>query len=340
MASRSAIPGSCAEWSTISAGPPPSEGDPFPREGQVVAQDSLAVPGGGESGLDRCREVVQHAVAVREQVPVRPPQLERAGARLLVRHAQGAVAHRPHVHVAGIEEVVHVPVEVREAAFVEPPRDRLPEHVHERDLPLAVPRIGGRRRGREEVGRVPAHLVEIHHDLGPEFEEDVHLAARLGLTLDEEVPVQVEQVVVPPAARPRLVVLGGDPDFVGPPGLGNPVLVHEAVAPVGILHGVDEDEGFRENQFDVRISLGREQVVGLGHGGAAGTDLVPVHAVHERRHDGQLVQKRLGFSLGERAGVREPRESRLHLVEPRHAARRSDHEDDEGTPPPSSPRSE
>ena len=135
------------------------ERDALAPEREIVAQDPLAVTRCREGRLQCCREVMQHTVAVAEQVPVGPPQLQRAGAGLLVRHPERAVSHRPHVDVAGIEEVVDVPVEIREAAFVEARRDRFPEHVHECDLAFPVPWVGGRGGGREEVGGVASHLM-------------------------------------------------------------------------------------------------------------------------------------------------------------------------------------
>ena len=173
--------------------------------------------------------------------------------------------------------------------------------------------------------------MQIRHDLGPEFEEHVHLPARLGLALHEEVPVQVEQVVVPAPARPGLVVFGGDPRLVRPTGLRDPVLVHEAVPPVGVLHGVDQHQRLGQDEVDIGVSCRREQVVGLRHGGAARTDLVAVDPMHERGDDRKFGQQRFGLCVGEPARVGEPCDPRLHLVETRHALGRPDDEDDERT---------
>ena len=54
-----------------------------------------------------------------------------------------------------------------------------------------------------------------------------------------------------------------------------------------------------------------------------------MHAVHERGHDRQLGQERLGLRVGEPSWIGEPRDPRLHLLKPRHPFRRPDDEDDE-----------
>ena len=99
------------------------------------------------------------------------------------------MAHRPHVNVAGIEEVVDIPVEICESALVKDPGIGPSEDVHQRDLALAIPGISRWRRWWEEVSRVSTHLVQINNDMRPEIEEDVYLALGLWLTLNEEVPI-------------------------------------------------------------------------------------------------------------------------------------------------------
>ena len=126
-------------------------------------------------------------------------------------------------------------------------------------------------------------------------------------------------------------MFGGDPRLVRPTGLRDPVLVHEAVPPVGILHRVDQDQRLGQDQVDIGISGRREQVIGLRHGGPARTDLVAVDAVHERGDDRKLGQQRFGLGAGEPARVGEACDPRLHLVETRHALGRTDDEDDERT---------
>ena len=179
--------------------------------------------------------------------------------------------------------------------------------------------------------------MQIRHDVRAELEEDVHLPARLGLALDEEVAVEVEQVVVSAAARPRRVVFGGDPGFVRPAPPRDLVLVHEPVPPIRVLHRIDEDERLREDEIDVGIPHRREQVVGFGHRGAARTDLVAVDPVHQRGDDRQLGHKRLGLRVGKAARIGEPLDPGLDLLQPRHPFGRADDKDDERPPLPALP---
>ena len=299
-------------------------------EGVVVAQDPFPVPGRRERRLDRGGELLEHPVGVGEQVAIVPPQPEPAGAGLLEGHPERALPHGPHVHVAGVEQVEDLAIEVGDAALVEPGCDGRPDHVHQRDLPLAVPRVGRRGGGRKEVGGVAAHLVKVRNHLRPVLEEQVDLAPGLRLALDEHVAVEVEQVMVRASAGPRLVVLGGDRGLVRPSCLRDPVLIDKAISPVGVLERVDQDQRFGQDQLDIGIPGRRQQVVRLGHGRAAPADLVAVDRMHERGHDRQLRDQGLGLVGGEAARIAQAGQPGLDLVQTRHALRRSDHQSDQG----------
>ena len=99
--------------------------------------------------------------------------------------------------------------------------------------------------------------------------------------------------------------------------------------PSGFSAGSMSTSDFRENQVDGGVSLRREQVVCLGHGGAVGADLVSMHAVHEGRHDRQPTDELGCLGLRETFGVGESSQVGLDLVEPRYAFRRADHHDDQ-----------
>ena len=79
------------------------------------------------------------------------------------------MTHRPHVDIARIERVVDVTVEVCESALVKDPRIGTSEHVHKRDLALAIPGISWWGGWGKEVRRVSTHLVEIDDDMWPEI---------------------------------------------------------------------------------------------------------------------------------------------------------------------------
>ena len=241
------------------------------------------------------------------------------------------MGHGPHVHVSGIEEVVRVAVEVGEAPPVEHCGVGLAEGVHELDLRFGEPRVGRRLRGWEEVGRVTTHLVEVGHDLRTVLHEDPHLPPGLHLTLDEQVPVQVEEVVVPPPPGPRLVPLRRHRVRVRPSGGRLLVGSHVTGPTVGVLHGIDEDQALPEDQFHVRVALGGQEVVRLGHGGATRADLVSVDSVEDHGHHRQPGQEGVGLGGGEATGIVEEAQVLLDGVEPGNALRRADDHDHQGT---------
>lgn len=172
----------------------------------------------------------------------------------------------------------------------------------------------------------PPHLVQVHHDVRRVLEQQPDLPLGFRLALDEHVPVQVEQVVVAPSARPRLVVLGRHAVRIGPAG---PTLRggrDEARPAVGILDRIDQHQRSREDAVHRRVAAGREQVVRLRHGRAARADLVAVHPVHERGHDRQVTDELLSLVLRQPTRMGEPRQPGLHLVEAPDPVRGPDHE--------------
>ena len=164
--------------------------------------------------------------------------------------------------------------------------------------------------------------------MGHEIQKGLHTTARLRLALREPVAVQVEEVVVDPAARPRLVVFSGGRFVVFPPCAAHRVLHDEARSPVRVLHRVDEDQRLGHDEIDCRVSLGREEMVGLRHRGPAGADFVSVHAVHHRRNDRKTCDELRGFVVSKAPRVSDTLEVRLDLVQAGHALDGAEHEHD------------
>ena len=101
----------------------------------------------------------------------------------------------------------------------------------------------GSAGGREVVGGIAAHLVQIDDDVREPLEHRADAAARLRLRLREPVAVHVEQVVVRAAAGPRLVVFRGKRVRVGDAAAWPMQVVDdEARAPVRVLHRIDHDD--------------------------------------------------------------------------------------------------
>ena len=105
------------------------------------------------------------------------------------------------VAVAHVEQVVDVPVEVRDALPVELGLHRravdVVDPVHRLVGDLVVDRIGVRR---EEVGR-PAHLVRVDEQRARVLAQELDLAVGLGLGASEPVAVHVEPVEVAAGVR-------------------------------------------------------------------------------------------------------------------------------------------
>ena len=302
--------------------------------GQEVAEQLLAAPGGGGGGGEGGREVVDDAVPVGEPRVVAPSQDEAAGAPLLEGHADRALVERPALAVAGIERVEDLAHEVGEAAGVEAARDRLPQLLPPGLLGGGQVGIEGIRGRGEEVGRVAAHLVQVGGHLGKPVEEDAHPAAALRLAEGEPVAIQVEEIVVAAAARPRLVVLERHGLGIGGCGLPGSVRGQEAGPAVGVFARVDEDDRLAEDLLHLGIALGGEQVVGQGQRGIARRDLVAMHAVEQPGHGGKLLDQAIAVSRREPAGIAELAQARLHLVETRHPLGRADGEHVERAPLP------
>jgi len=166
--------------------------------------------------------------------------------------------------------------------------------------------------------------VQVDHDLRAPRAEDPPLADRLGLRHHDPVPVHVEEVVVAPPARPRLVVLGGGRLGVRCGGAAEQRLVEEAGAAVRVLQRIDQHHRLGEDEVDLGVALGREQVVRLRQRRLARRDLVAVDRVEHPDRDRQLPQQpRLGGGV-EPARVGQPREPGADLLDPRHPLRRGD----------------
>ncbi len=259
--------------------------------------------------------MAHRAVQIGQRRIVAPPIDQPARRGHLEGHADRALRHRPRDAIARIKCVEDLAIEIGEAPLIEAPGVVLPEEREPVGLRLRHMRIAGIGRGREIIGRIAAHLVQIDDDVRHPVEQHPHAAAALGLGLREPVAIEVEEIMVRPAARPRLVVFGGGGLVVGRGRLPEQVLEDESRAPIRVLHRIDEHDRFAADDVDIGIVLRREQMICLGHGGLARRDLVPVHAVRQDDHHRQLPDQRLDLGRPERRGIRQPLQARANRVE-------------------------
>ena len=291
-ASRPAMPGSLPGSSTYSrARGLLALGDGRAAVFEKVAQQALAIAGGRVGGRDGGVEVMHDALAIRQRGVVVAGEDQPARRRLLVGHADGAVEDRPRLAVPGIERVVDLADEVREAAIVEARGVGAAERLEPADLIGRDERVERIGRRREVVRRVAAHLVQVHDDVREVVERDRQPPACLRLRLREPVAVHVEQVVVRSPARPRLVVLGAHAIAVGHGRASQLVLEEEARAAVRVLERVDEHDRLAKNRVDHRVAARGQQVVRLGQRGVRRRDLVAVDGVHQPGHHRQLAEQ-------------------------------------------------
>ena len=177
--------------------------------------------------------------------------------------------------------------------------------------------VPGRDAGLEKERGLGAHLVVVGRDLGPPAVPERHPPPALPERRREPVAVEVEEVVVRPPLRPRLVVLPvlrvghghGAPPAVGP--------VDEAVAPVRVEERVEQHDDLAEHGLD--LALGGGEVVEVDERGLGPRRLVPVDGVplvHDGRHPGDL-------GVGDRLGrLAQPDVLGLDLAQPRQVLRR------------------
>ena len=139
------------------------------------------------------------------------------------------------------------------------------------DLRLRDVRVDRIGRRREVVRGVAAHLVQVDDDLRVARRAPILIApARLGLRLREPVAVHVEQVVIGAAARPRLVVLGGQRVGIGHRPRGPQlVLAMKRARPSGFCIGSISTSASRAIGVDAGSSTRGQQVIGLGERGIA-----------------------------------------------------------------------
>ena len=220
-----------------------------------------------------------------------------AAAALLVRHADGAVERRPGVAVAGVEEVEHLAREVEPPVGVED----LGVRGADAGLELALPRRDGVVEGlgarREVIRALDALLVEVDVDgRHPRFVQG-EAGAGLGLRAPGPVAVEVEEVVVEPAAGPRLVVLPGRWVGVGLPPAPLAVAAEVALAAVGVEARVDHDDDLAQPRLRAGVARGEGEE--RRHGGFGADGLVAVHVVAQP--DDGLLGLALASGGGERA---------------------------------------
>ena len=123
-------------------------------------------------------------------------------------------------------------------------------------------RIVGNRLGREVVGGVGTHFVQVDEYGREVVLKDLHPAQGLGMVQRDPVAVQVEVVVVGPPAGPRFVVLGRQRTGVWLQAFGDLVIVDEPIPSVRVLDRVDHHDRLFEDMVHDRVVTGRQQVVG------------------------------------------------------------------------------
>ena len=291
---------------------------------EEVAEQALAVGGRRVGGRDGRVEVVHDSLAVGEGRVVVAREDQAAGRCLFVRHPDRAVEDRPRLAVPGIERVVDLADEVREAAIVEARGVGAAKRLEPADLVRGDERVERIGRRREVVRRVAAHLVQVHDDVREVVQRDLQAAQRFRLGLREPVAVHVEQVVIRPAAGPRLVVFGAEAIAVGRGGASKLVLEKKPRTAVRVLERIDQHDRLAEDRVDHRIPTGRQQVVGLGKRGVRRRDLVAVDGVHQPSHHRQLTRQPRLIGARQRARVGQALEIRLDLVEAADPCRRRD----------------
>ncbi len=190
----------------------------------------------------------------------------------------------PGVAIAGVEQIIDLAGEIGLPARVEGGGIGAPDQLVGADLrrgEVGAEGLGGRA---EEIGLVPAHLVQVDHHHRVPFADRGDLAAGLGLAECEPVAIEIEHVVIDASARPRFVMLGRLP--VGSridAGRGEEI-VHEPRAPVGVLHRIDHHDGLAHDPRGARVVLCGEQVIGGHQRGIGRGDLVAVDPVGQPRH--------------------------------------------------------
>ncbi len=290
-------------------------------EGGVLTQQLLALEGRGVRGGHGGSEVLDDAVHVGQKAAVAASDGEAAGRRLLERHPDRTLGHRPGHAVAGIERVEHFAREIRKATIVEGRADGLAKHLQRRVLRRRGVRVARLRCRWKEVGAVAAHLVQVDHDLRQPLEQDRDTAAALGLCLREPVAIQIEEVMVGAAAGPGLVVFGGQAQGVGDAGATGPGGLDEAPATIGVLQRVDQHDRLAQDGRGPWVVLRGQQMVRLEHRCAGRRDLVAVHAVQQRHHDRRTRDHRLDIGSRQQARIGKAPQVLLDVVQRRQTLR-------------------
>ena len=271
--------------------------------------------GGGFAGGKGSHEMAAHGIAIGDGKVVGALDDEAAGGAVFIGHGDGTEIDGPAVAVAGIPGIVSVAGEVTEAELIE----IFGVALADIDLVVALPfghvgveGVGGRG---EVVAGVSAHFVEIHHHLRMPFEHGGDAAFGFGLGHGDPVAVHVEEVMVGATAGPGFGVFSGERVGVGLQAFALFEALDEAVAPVGILHGIYDDEVFGEDGGHEFVIAGGEEVVGGHDAGVSGGDLIAVHAVRQPDDDGQGGDGGAGGGIGGPAGVCEAGDAVFDLGE-------------------------
>ena len=228
--------------------------------------------------------MVGDPVGIGQLGPVAALEHQPARRGLFVGAPDRALMRVPGVAIAGVEQVIDLAGEIGLPARIKGGGVVTADQLVGTDLRGGEVGAEGLGGGREEVGLVPAHFVQVDDDHRVPLPNRGDLAAGLGLREGEPVAIEVEHVVVHPPARPRLVMLGRLPVGIGCDAGGGEEIVHEARPPVGVLHRVDDHDGAGHDLGGTRIVLRGEQVIGSHQRGVGRGDLVAVDAIGEPCH--------------------------------------------------------
>jgi len=196
----------------------------------------------------------------------------------LVRHSDRPVQRGPGVAVPGIEKVEDLGDKERPTFRRERRGVGAPEHIEPLLHVAGDVRVDRLRIGREEVGRVRSHLVQVDEDLRIPAAVFGDPGARLLLRGPGPVTVHVDQVVIETAARPRLAVLERFGIRIRLRAAAADEPLHVALTSVRILQRIDQHHHPVENLRCLRIV---QQRAGDEHRGLGRGRLVAVHSVRQ-----------------------------------------------------------
>ena len=115
--------------------------------------------------------------------------------------------------------------------------------------------------GGEEIGLIPAHLMEVHSNQRLDGPHHADEPPDLGLCRPQPIAIKVEEIMVETALGPGLIMLGSE-SFGDRPGTAcGPIALQKPGAAVGILDRDDENDSLIPDPTCPGI-LSRQKVVG------------------------------------------------------------------------------